>query len=183
MNRRDVIKSLGLISLHAFYPSVLAGFLSSCETGKDSEKHYIFFDREEQVFIKDIIDSILPRTATKSASETGVHYFLDDVFSNCLNEDQKELIKEGLSKIKEAWKIEEDHNKTLNILDEKAYRGDENFAWFKIIKQYTLIGFFTGREGTTKAGDYQKVPDGFVGEIIIDPTTHAHSKTSLKFYL
>lgn len=181
MNRRYVIKSLGLISLHSLYPSVLTGFLSGCKSG-NHKTEYVFFDKEEQLLIGEMIDIILPGTNTQSAYETGVHFFLDDVFANCLHKEQKELIKEGLTHLGMLWKTKADKIEIVKTLDEKAFTGDEGSAWFKPIKRYTLIGFFTSQEGTTKAGNYVKVPDKFIGEIPIDASTLSHSKTTLKFY-
>lgn len=183
MVRRDVIKSLGLISMNALYPSVLATFISACRSEKGPEKPMAFFAADEQTFLTEAIDIIIPKTVTKSASETGVHFFLDDVFSTCLNQEQKTLIKAGIEKASKDWSSISDKKTFLTNLDGDAFKGEENSAWFKVFKQYTMIGFFTSEEGTTKALDYQKIPDRYVGEITIDENTLAHSNTSLRFYL
>jgi len=181
MNRRDTIKSLGLISLHSLYPGVLATFLSGCKTGEHEGKPFVFFNDDEQSLIKEVIDIILPATRTKSASAVGVHYFLDGIFAVCLTKDQQALIRKGLSDLNATWKNENDKTKIITMLDEQAYKGDVKSAWFKTIKQYTLIGFFTSEEGTTKAGDYQKIPEKFIGEVAVTPTTLAHGVTNLRF--
>jgi hypothetical protein len=183
MVRRDVIKSLGLISMNALYPSVLASFISACRSEKGPEKPLSFFAPDEQGFLIEAIDIIIPKTITKSASETGVHFFLDDIFSTCLNQDQKTLIKAGVEKINKDWNSISDKKSFLTNLDSDAFKGDENSAWFKVFKQYTMVGFFTSEEGTTKSLDYQKIPDRYVGEVEINDHTLAHSNTSLRFYL
>lgn len=181
MNRRDTIKSLGLISLNALYPSVLATFLAGCKSGDLSKTAFVFFNPDEQSLIKEMIDIILPATRTKSASEVGVHYFLDGMFAACLNNDQQALIRKGLAELSSNWLDDGDKLKTIKALDERAYKGVQKAAWFKILKQYTLIGFFTSEEGTTKAGDYQKIPERFIGEVPANPGTLAHSITNLRF--
>ena len=181
MNRRETIKSLGFISLNALYPGVLSSFLAGCKSGDNSGKPFVFFNPDEQSLIKEVIDIILPATRTKSASEVGVHYFLDGIFAVCLNNDQQALIRKGLSDLNSNWQSEADKTKTIKALDEQAYKGVQKSAWFKTLKQYTLIGFFTSEEGTTRAGDYQKIPERFIGEIKITADTLAHSITNLRF--
>jgi hypothetical protein len=181
MNRRDTIKSLGFISLNALYPSVLATFLAGCKSGSLDKTPFVFFNQDEQSFIVEVIDIILPATRTKSAAEVGVHYFLDGIFAACLSKDQQDFIRKGLSELSSNWSNDTDKTKTIKALDEQAYNSVQKAAWFKILKQYTLIGFFTSEEGTTKAGDYQKIPERFIGEIKITPDTLAHSITNLRF--
>jgi len=181
MNRRDTIKSLGFISLNALYPSVLATFLSGCRSGDLNKTPFVFFNEDERSLIVEVTDIILPATHTKSASEVGVHYFLDGIFAACLNKDQQALIRKGISEISVSWQNAGDKTKIIEALDEQAYKGIQKAAWFKTLKQYTLIGFFTSEEGTTKAGDYQKIPEKFIGEVPVNPGTLAHSITNLRF--
>lgn len=180
MNRRDVIKSLGLVSLHALYPSVLNAFQVASKTGNERSM-VAFFSSQELVLVKEVIDIILPATKTKSASDVGVHFFLDDVFAACLTNEQKEVIKNGLSSLGDAWKNTDNKTNSIQTLDREAYSGSEHAAWFKTFKQFTLVGFFTSEEGTTKAGEYQKFPDQYVGEAKVDANTLAHGKTSLRY--
>lgn len=180
MNRRDVIKSLGLVSLHALYPSVLNAFQVTSKTGGE-RSNVAFFSSQELMLVKEVIDIILPATKTKSASEVGVHFFLDDVFAACLTSEQKELIKDGLSSLHDTWKNTNNKINSIQALDREAYTGSDRAAWFKTFKQFTLVGFFTSEEGTTRAGEYQKFPDQYVGEIKADDQTLAHGKTSLRY--
>jgi hypothetical protein len=183
MDRRAVIKSMGFLSLHALYPSVLAAFLSGCQSGDARKMAAAFFSEEEMALVKEVIDILIPATRTCSASEVNVHLFLDDVFAACLNDDQKKLMREGITGLKNSWGNDKDKTAMVTALDKGAYGGQEKAAWFRTLKQYTMVGFFTSQEGTTRAGDYQKIPERYVGEIPIDEQTLAHGKTSLNFHL
>lgn len=183
MTRRDIIKSLGMVSMHAMFPTVLAGFLASCKNGSTSERQRTFFNDDEYNTLEAVVDIILPATKSASASAVGVPGFLDAVFSACLNDDQRKLIHEGLKVFVFQWQDEDDKMKYVTKVDREAYDGKEEFAWFKIVKQCTLIGFFTSQEGTLHAGDYQKIPDKFVGEVPATNDTLAHSVTALRIAL
>jgi len=183
MNRRQVIQTLGLVSTHALFPSVLSGFLSGCANKEVKDYNPIFFNPDEFNAIIEIIDLIIPETTTKSASQTNTHMFLDQVFSLCLTEEQKKLIKNGLSELTPEFNKVKDKIQFLTDIDKKAYANNEDFAWFKFIKQYTLIGFFTSREGTTKASNYVKIPESYKGDIPLDENTLNYGTTSLRYYL
>jgi hypothetical protein len=183
MDRRSVVKSLGFLSLHALYPSVLAAFLSGCHSADAGKTAGAFFNEEELRLVREVIDMLLPATRTKAASEVGVHLFLDDVFALCLSEDQKGVVREGIARLNKAWVDGTDKIVLVATLDKEAYSGQEDSAWFKTFKQYTMIGFFTSQEGTTKAGNYQKIPDRYIGEIPIDENELAHGRTSLNFHI
>lgn len=183
MNRRQVIQTLGLVSTHALFPSVLSGFLSGCANKEVKNYNLTFFNPEEFNAIIEIIDFIIPETSTQSASQTNTHIFLDLVFSQCLTEEQQKFIKNGLSELIPGFNKAEDKMQFLADTDKKAYANNEDYAYFKFIKQYTLIGFFTSREGTTKASNYLKIPGPYKGEIPADENTLSYGKTSLRYYL
>ena len=183
MNRRQVIQSLGLISSHAVFPSVLSSFLASCQAKEHSDYKPEFFTTDELNTIIGTIDVIIPETKTKSASQVGAHKFLDQVFLKCLNADQQKVIKEGVARLSSELSSADDKQKYFSDLDKKAYSNDASSAYFKTIKQYTLIGFFTSQEGTTKASNYVKVPEAYKGEIPADDNTLNYGKTNLHYYI
>lgn len=183
MDRRDVIKSLGLVAGHALMPSLLVGFLESCSSGNDKAPYQpIFFNQEEFDWMAKVVEIIIPETTTKSAKKVNCHHFLDQVFNMCLTTDQQTLIKEGFSMLIQTLENSQDLVKKIIEIDHKAYSGEEQFAYFKMIKNYTLIAFFTSKEGATKASDYQKNPGGYKGEIPVTTTTKNQGKTSLHYY-
>lgn len=183
MDRRSVIKTMGFLSLHALYPSVLAAFLSGCRSTDAGKTEGAFFSEDELKLVKEVIDILIPSTGTASASAVNVHLFLDDVFALCLDEDQKKVIREGVAALQKSWTSDAHKTDLVAALDKRAFGGEEEAAWFKTLKQCTMIGFFTSRDGTTRAGVYQKIPDKYVGEVRIDEKTLAHGRTSLNFHI
>ncbi|MGB3006289.1 MAG: gluconate 2-dehydrogenase subunit 3 family protein [Chitinophagaceae bacterium] len=181
MKRRDVIKTIGLISCHALFPSVLTAFVTGC-ANKDMKGYKpLFFSDDEYKTITAIIDIIIPATATASASQVNTQVFLDQLFSQCMTKEQQQLIRNGLSKLNPGYLNAKDKSQFIAEADKKAFSNDESYAWFKTIKKYTMIGFFTSQEGTTKASNYLKVPDGYKGEIPADNSSLNYGKTNLHF--
>ncbi len=183
MNRREVLQSMGLVSAHVLFPTVLSGFLSRCTSPEKSSFQPAFFTEKEFDALAQIIDVILPATSTKSAAEVETHVFLDEVFAKCFNTDQQKVMKEGIEKLVPEFLAAENKPSFLTEIDQKAFSGDEDYGFFKTIKQYTLVGFFTSQEGEIKASNYVKIPGDYKGEIPLDENTLNYGETGLRFYL
>jgi len=182
MNRRQLIQSIAVVTGHAMFPTVLSSFLTGCANHDMSNYKPVFFTESEYKSIISIIDIMIPATKTKSASEVNTQIFLDQVFDQCMTAEQKSVIKEGLKQMIPAFDATPDNKLQFIVsLDKKAYDNDEGAAYFKTIKQYTMIGFFTSQEGTTKASNYVKIPDEYKSEIKSDANTLNYGKTFLHY--
>ena len=181
MNRRQLIQSLAVVSGHAMFPTILSSFLTGCTNRDMSGYKPVFFTEPEYKSIISIIDMIIPATKTKSASQVNTQVFLDQVFDQCTTAEQQAVIKEGLKQLIPGFEAAPDKLQFITSLDKKAYDNDEATAYFKTIKQYTMIGFFTSQEGTTKASNYVKIPDEYKSEIKTDANTLNYGKTFLHY--
>ena len=183
MNRREVLQSMGLVSTHVLFPSVLTGFLMRCSAADKEVYIPAFFTQEEFDALVQIIDVILPATGTRSASEVETHVFLDEVFAQCFNEEQQKVMKEGIKMLIPDFQASDNKLTYLTEVDQKAFSGDESYGFFKTIKQYILVGYFTSQEGETKASNYVKIPGDYKGEIPLEENTLNYGDTSLRYYL
>jgi hypothetical protein len=181
MNRRQLIQSIAVVSGHAMFPAVLSSFLTGCVNRDMSDYKPVFFTETEYKSIISIIDIIIPATKTKSASQVNTQIFLDQVFDQCMTAEQQSVIKEGLKQLIPGFEAAPNKLQFVTSLDQKAYDNDEGSAYFKTIKQYTMIGFFTSQEGTTKASNYVKIPDAYKSEIKADANTLNYGKTFLHY--
>ena len=181
MNRRQLIQSMAVITGHAMFPSVLSSFLTGCANADMSGYHPVFFSNEEFKSIIEIIDIIIPVTKTKSASQVNTQVFLDQVFAQCLTKDQQAELKAGIKNLVKDFDHAKDKTQYITDIDKKAFSDDEPAAYFKTIKRYTMIGFFTSQEGEEKASNYVKIPSEYKGEIPLDANTLNYGKTTLQY--
>jgi len=140
-----------------------------------------FFSKEEYNSIIEIIDVIIPETKTKSASQVNTQVFLDQVFSQCMTREEQAVLRAGLQPLISGFNSASDKLKYITEVDKKAFDNDENTAYFKTVKKFTMIGFFTSQEGETKAGNYVKIPGDYKGEIHLDDNTLNYGKTFLQY--
>lgn len=187
MNRRNIIKGLGVVTLYSSFPAILSEFISSCNT-KDEKLRAGFFSDDEFQLIEQLADSMLPKTSTPGALETEVPYFVDLVVKNCMNDKDQQLIKNGLMKFNDqtagkfsSFSKEEKLNE-INKIEEAAFKDDAEKAWFRIFKKLSLIGYFTSQEGMTKALNYVKVPSEYKACIPYKKGDKALAKTFLMYW-
>lgn len=105
MNRREVLAGLAGTLGYLVTGATLAGIAQSCSTdmpGNMSIAKPVFFTVEEMIVLTRIVDVILPKTDTPSASEVGVHRFIDQFALEVMNEKAKAQIKAGIAVVKAA---------------------------------------------------------------------------------
>ena len=136
MKRREALKNIGLAAgIAVATPSVLS-ILQSC-TSDTATWQPLFFTSEEGTLLKGIIDTILPKTNTPSASEVNVAEFLDKYVNEVLMEDEQEQSKKAmqslLNLVKESYstnitKLTEDNYKDLldNHMKLRGEKGSDN---------------------------------------------------------
>jgi hypothetical protein len=172
---------MAVITGHAMFPSVLSSFLSGCAYADMSGYVPTFFSNTEYKSIVQIIDIIIPATKTKSASQVNTQVFLDQVFAQCLTKEEQKKLKEGIKNLVKGFESASDKVQYITEVDKKAFSNDADVAYFKIIKRYTMIGFFTSQEGEEKASNYVKIPTEYKGEIALDENTLNYGKTNLQY--
>jgi hypothetical protein len=187
MNRRLLLKEMGVVALYSSFPSVLSEFISSCNT-KEKKLRAGFFSDVEFQLTEQLTDTMFPKTATPGALEIQLPYFIDLVVKNCMSSSDQQLIKKGLQQLNEqqggkftSLSSEEKLN-VINVIDIAAYKDEADKVWFRIIKKLALIGYFTSQEGMTKALNYVKVPGDYEACIPYKKGEKALAKTFLLYW-
>ncbi|TDO26390.1 gluconate 2-dehydrogenase subunit 3 family protein [Sediminibacterium goheungense] len=175
MNRREALSSVALLLGGTLIGST--AFLTGCKTsGTDSG---ISFSPEEISFLNEVGETILPATSTPGAKEAKVGEFMSVYVADCYEAKDQVIFKEGFKKLDEASKKK--HNKTflesspeerhalLVDLDkevkeyQKTKKEEDPNHYFRMMKELTLMGFFTSEVGATKALRYVAVPGKYEG--------------------
>lgn len=166
MNRRHLLKGMGVLTLYSSFPAVLTEFISSCNAS-GQELPSRFFTEDEFQLLEELTDILIPETSTPGALEARVPYFIDMVVKDCLKEKDKQLIKEGLKQLNVDAKSKfmllsaDEKQKLVKQTDAAAFQDDGGKAWFRIFKKLAAIGYFTSQEGMSKALNYVKVPGDY----------------------
>lgn len=176
MNRREALERVALI----FGGTVIGGaaFLQGCKTSDKSA--FVFSLTPEQITLLDeIAETIIPTTNTPGAKAAKVGEFMQVMVTDCYEEKDQQIFIEGLSKIDEATKAKyskafmdvtaeertalfNEINKELKAYNDSKKEGDPNH-YFAMMKQLTLLGYFTSEIGATQALRYVAVPGKYEG--------------------
>jgi hypothetical protein len=94
MERRSALKNMGMVFGYAVATPTLLGVLQSCKD-KVSYAEWIpsYFEKDKGYAIAQMVDVILPKTDTPSATEVNVHVFLDEFVKSVLPEDQQAFMQ------------------------------------------------------------------------------------------
>lgn len=204
MDRRRLLKGIGVIALYSSFPAVVSEFLSSCKTNDDKILRAGFFSDEQFHLVEQITDVLLPTTSTPGALEAQVPYFVDLVVKNCMSHDDQQLIAKGLQQMSHRHGEKflslspKEKAQAIKKIDEDAFKeqatdnaagpvtgGPSPYAysaWFRIIKKLSVIGYFTSKEGMTKALNYVKVPGEYKACIPYKKGDKALAKTFLMYW-
>lgn len=172
MNRREALSRVGLL----LGGTVIGGsiFLDGC---KPADKKYGTtqeFSPEDIAYLDEIAETIIPTTNTPGAKAAQVGAFMTVMVNDCYDEQDQKTFKEGMQKVNDASKKKFDKNfieataeqrkELLNELDkeqrEYTLKKDKKASnhYFRMMKELTLLGYFTSKVGATEALRYQAVP-------------------------
>jgi len=98
MDRRVALKNMGLSLGYAVAMPTLISIVQSCKDEKVLEWTPDFFTPEQGSVLTHLVDIILPKTDTPSASEVQVHLFIDRLTDQVTEKDKQDFMKMSMNK-------------------------------------------------------------------------------------
>lgn len=172
MNRREAVQYISLL-----LGGTLVGanaFLTGCNTGTGTLG---LFADDDAAFLDEIADTILPETSTPGAKSAKVGQFMTVMVTDCYEEKDQKIFSEGMKKLRDLSKstYQEDfmkisaqqrHEMLVKLDNEqkdymKNKKEEAPSHYFRMMKELTLLGYFTSEIGATKARRYVETPGKF----------------------
>ncbi|HTE09210.1 MAG TPA: gluconate 2-dehydrogenase subunit 3 family protein [Flavitalea sp.] len=181
MDRRQALSRVGLLLggtvIGASY------FLEGCKPEGKKLTSVNDFSAEDIAYLDEVADTILPTTASSPGAKAAkVGAFMTVMVRDCYTEKQQKTFMEGMSKLNDASKKKFDkvymeitpdqRTELLNELDkeQKAFTAkqtkdetEKDPHYFRMMKELTLLGYFTSEIGATKALRYVESPGKYDG--------------------
>jgi hypothetical protein len=181
IDRREAIRRTALLLGGVISAPTVAGLLSGCSIPSADAAAPRALTAHEFDLVASIAEHILPQTDTPGARAVGVHRFIDTMLAEYYNAGDRARFIEGLHDVDvraqrlgakgflEATPAQQ--HTVLTALDQQAYptgTGPTLAAaahphFFRIMKELTLLGYFTSEVGATKELRYVQVPGKFEG--------------------
>ncbi len=174
MDRRELLKMIAVVTGGAVVGGEL--FLTGCKSGAGIVAE---FNADTLAFLDEVAETIIPATATPGAKAAKVAEFMKLFVNDCYEEKDQKAFLDGIPKLNEASKkankkdfmeaSPEDRKALLISLDKesKAYMQAKTAAdpthYFMLMKQLTLLGFFTSKTGATETLRHIQVPGHYDG--------------------
>ncbi len=93
MDRRKALRNMGLAMGYTVATPTLISLMQSCKTEKVLDWTPDFFSKDEGAVLTRLVDIILPKTDTPSASEVQVNLFIDRFADQVMEKGQQDFIK------------------------------------------------------------------------------------------
>lgn len=175
MNRRELLKMIAAATGTALIGGkALTAFATGTAGGG--------LEAEAIRLLDEVAETLLPRTDTPGAKDAEVGEFMNVFVRDCYTAEEQALFRDGLARIEARSR--EAHGDGFLALGE-ARRGEliaeldreararveagETPPGFTLIKQLTLLGFFTSEVGATQVLRYVAIPGRYDGCVPYEP--------------
>lgn len=160
-NRRSFLRGASVLMGHAAFGQVMTAFAAT-------PRKATFFTAAEMETLRALVDVVLPATDSPAASAADTHYFVDLAMPACASIDAQQAFRGGLNQLGQKKFADLAPPAQIELLKVRAAADmplpyDQSF--FKILKDYTLTGYFLSEVGATQALAYERVPGGFQGDL------------------
>lgn len=118
MERRIALKNMGMaLGLTVATPTLIS-LLQSCQGEPEMSWIPIFFTPEQGAVLTQLVDIIIPKTDTPSASEVQVHVFLDRYVQEVSSKADQQLMIAGLNALITLALSSSGKDKAINLTSE-----------------------------------------------------------------
>jgi hypothetical protein len=174
MERREAVQYISLLLGGTLVGS--NAFLTGCKTKTGKQTN---FDEDDIAYLNEVANTILPETSTPGAKAAMVGQFMTVMINDSYEEKDQKIFHEGMKKLNDLsektydgsfMKINEKQRHELLVkLDQeqkeymKTKKKEDPSHYFRMMKELTMLGYFTSEIGCTKARRYIESPGKYEG--------------------
>ena|SRR5687768_6353522 len=166
-DRRAFLRGASVLMGHAALGQVISAFAASPRKAS-------YFNEAEMRTLRALVDVILPATDSPAASAADTHFFIDLAVPACASPAAQKTFRAGLAALPGYDNLapaEQIAKLKARAASDMPLSYDESF--FRILKDYTMVGYFLSETGATQALAYERVPGGFQGDLPLKPNQKA----------
>jgi hypothetical protein len=166
-DRRAFLRGASVLMGHAALGQVLTAFAATPRKAG-------FFSESEMGTLRALVDVILPATDSPAASAADTHFFIDLAVPACASPAAQSTLRAGLAEFAgyEGLSASEQVAK-LRARAATDVGKEYDASFFRILKDYTMVGYFLSEVGATQALAYERIPGGFQGDLPLKPDQKA----------
>lgn len=192
INRRDALARVALLMGGTLTAPTILAFLEGCKSGNEITNATEFaFTTDELNLVSEIAEVIIPKTDTPGAKDAKVGEFVQLMLRDCYYIKDQKSFMDGLSKLEKEDFMQASPEERIALLttaeqesiDELARIGEDRkkaqdagkgfeepgVPFFRLMKELTLLGYFTSEQGAQQALTYVPVPGRYEGCMELEP--------------
>jgi gluconate 2-dehydrogenase gamma chain len=180
MNRRDAIQRAALVLGYTISIPTLTGVLNGCTAKPELAFKPEFLSPDQASIVAEVAEIIIPKTDTPGAKDVGIPQFIDLMVKDCYKKEDQDSFLAGLADFDKAAKdaygdafmdlepaqqteyVTKVHAEAIEKNKNKEYEGKAR-PFILVMKELTVIGFFTSEPGATQVLQYKAVPGAYKG--------------------
>jgi hypothetical protein len=179
MQRREALQKVALLLGGTVLGA--SAFMSGCKP--EDKKTGDTFTAEDIALLDEVGETIIPTTTTPGAKAAKIGSFMTVMVNDCYEEKDQKIFREGMNKLKEASRkkydksfmeasAKERHDLLVELdLEQKNETKSQESQpedkrqkhYFRMMKELTLLGYFTSEVGQKEALRYNPVPGRYEG--------------------
>jgi hypothetical protein len=126
------------------------------------------FTAQDVALLDEVADTILPETKTPGAKAAHVGAFMALMVTDSYDERQQGVFRDGMKQLsgfmelpaaQRLARLEQLDREAKTYMDSRAQGAPPHF--FRLMKELTLLGYFTSEIGCTQAQRYRETPGRF----------------------
>jgi hypothetical protein len=177
MHRREALQRVGVILGGTVIGAEL--FLSGCKNEEKKTGEAGAFSSDDVALLDEVAETIIPTTDSPGAKAAQVGTFMTVMVNDCYEEKNQKAFHQGITTLNDASEkkfktsfmkatAEQKHELLVELDKEqreyqKSKDKDAPPHYFRMMKELTLLGYFTSEVGATKALRYVPVPGRYEG--------------------
>jgi hypothetical protein len=176
MNRREAIARIVAATGGAFVGAEL--LMTGCS--RADKRRTTAFAASDVALLDEIADTIIPTTDTPGAKAAGVGAFMAQMVNDVYDDDTHLAFEDGLVLVNEACRKKTgkpfmeatpaERASVLTAIDREAREHertkgrDERPHYFRLMRELTVLGYFSSEIGCTQALRYVETPGAYRGD-------------------
>ncbi len=182
IDRREALRRAALLLGGALSASTVAGVLAGCEARRTPNGAWAprALSSDQLELVATIAEHILPETDTPGARTVGVHRFIDAMLADSYPDEERRRFLAGLSDVDARAQrscgraflrcATAEQRTLLEQLDRETFgaTAPPEVPFFRLMKELTLVGFYTSEAGATRELRHAPVPGRFEGCVPLD---------------
>lgn len=179
MDRREALKRTALLMGGVVSAPAIMGILKGCSPKPGIDWKPEFLTQDQGILVSQVAEIIIPKTDTPGAKEVGVPGFIDQMLKEVYVKEDQERFTQGLLAFDDGAKKaygdafidlkDAQQNEYVKKVHADAISAEKNTKpapkrpFILMMKELTMLGYFTSEVGATQVLQYDPVPGAYKG--------------------